>query len=280
MPSRPGSPKQPKTSIRPGKPGASADSSRGRSAKAAKEAKTAKTARASKTPNPAPSPRSPGAHPSGPRLLSPEERRERAKAVIRILRREYPDAKCSLDHKNAFQLLIATILSAQCTDARVNLVTPGLFKKYPTPRDFAEAPLAGIEEDIRSTGFYRNKAKAIQGCCGEIVDRFGGQVPRTMDELFALPGVGRKTANVVLGVAYGEPDGAVVDTHVARVSWKLGLTTQKDPVKIERDLNEAVPRKDWVMLGHLLIYHGRAICKARQPDCDRCPIYQHCEVRA
>ncbi len=226
-----------------------------------------------------PAPRSPGSHPSGPRVLSLDERRERAKAVIRILRREYPDARCSLDHKNAFQLLIATILSAQCTDARVNLVTPELFRKYPGPRDFAEAPLAEIEEDIRSTGFFHNKAKAIQGCCREIVAHHGGKVPQTMPELLALPGIGRKTANVVLGVWFDDPDGVVVDTHVSRVAWKLGLSPAKDPAKIERDLNEAVPRKDWVAIGHLLIAHGRKICKARKPDCDACPIYQHCEVR-
>ncbi len=218
--------------------------------------------------------------PSRPRVLDPSERRARARAVVRILRREYPDARCSLDHQDPFQLLVATILSAQCTDARVNLVTPGLFAKYPTPRDFAEAPLAGIEDDIRSTGFFRNKAKAIQGCCQAIVARHGGQVPRAMEELLALPGIGRKTANVVLGVAFDAPDGVVVDTHVARIAWKLGLSAEKDPVKIERDLNAAVPRREWVMLGHRLIAHGRKICKARKPDCDVCPLYKHCEVRA
>lgn len=216
----------------------------------------------------------------GPRVLALDERKRRAKAVVRVLRREFPDATCSLDHRDAFQLLVATILSAQCTDARVNLVTPGLFRQFPTPRDFAAAPLAEIEEAIRSTGFFRNKAKALQGCARALIERHGGQVPRTMDELRVLPGVGRKTANVVLGDAFGAPDGVVVDTHVGRIARKLGLTTEEDPVKVERDLSACVPRADWVAVGHLLIEHGRATCRARAPKCDGCPLYAECETRA
>jgi endonuclease-3 len=207
-------------------------------------------------------------------------RKKKARKVIRILRREFPDSKCSLDHKSGFQLLVATILSAQCTDARVNMVTPGLFRQFPTLRDFAEAPLAEIEEAVRSTGFYKNKAKAIQGASRAIVEEHGGRLPRTMAEMVKLPGVGRKTANVVLGEAYGTPDGVVVDTHVGRISVKLGLADQKDPDKIERQLNECVPRKDWRDFGHLLIDHGRKTCRARTPLCDACPIYEPCEVRA
>jgi endonuclease-3 len=207
-------------------------------------------------------------------------RKKKARKVIRILRKEFPNTRCTLDHRSGFQLLVATILSAQCTDARVNMVTPGLFKQFPTPRDFAEAPLIEIEEAIRSTGFFKNKAKAIQGASRAIVEQHRGRLPRTMAAMVKLPGVGRKTANVVLGEAYDAPDGVVVDTHVARISWKLGLTDQKNPDKIEQQLNECVPRKDWRDFGHLLIDHGRKTCKARAPLCDSCPIYEPCEVRA
>jgi len=175
---------------------------------------------------------------------------------------------------------VATILSAQCTDARVNMVTPPMFRQFPTPLDFAEAPLPEIEEAIRSTGFFKNKAKAIKGASQAIVAEHGGQVPRTMDEMIRLPGVGRKTANVVLGNAFGKPDGVVVDTHVSRISRKLGLTDQKNASKIEQQLNEIVPRQDWVDFAHLFIDHGRKTCKARTPQCDACSLYRHCEVRA
>jgi endonuclease-3 len=206
-------------------------------------------------------------------------RKKRVRAVLKILRREFPRSRCSLDHRNPFQLLVATILSAQCTDARVNQVTPELFKQFPTPRDYAEAPLAEIEGAIRSTGFYKNKAKALQGAACAIQSEHGGQVPRSIEELVTLPGVGRKTANVVLGNAWNTPDGIVVDTHVARITRKLGLTDQKDPEKIERQLDEITPRKDWVDFAHLFIDHGRKTCRARAPLCDSCPIYAHCEVR-
>lgn len=207
-------------------------------------------------------------------------RKKRAKEVIAVLRAEFPDTKCSLEHRDAWQLLVATILSAQCTDARVNMVTPGLFEQFPTPADFAEAPIGEIEEAIRSTGFYRNKAKSLQGAARALIERHGGEVPNDMKALVKVPGAGRKTANVVLGEVYGNPDGVVVDTHVGRISKKLGLTDQKDPVKAERQLNECVPREDWKDFGHLLIDHGRKTCRARAPKCDACGIYRWCEARA
>jgi endonuclease-3 len=207
-------------------------------------------------------------------------RKQRAKNVIAALRQEFPDTRCSLDHNNAWQLLVATILSAQCTDARVNMVTPDLFKQLPTPRDFAEAPLIEIEEAIRSTGFFRNKAKSIQNAARAVVGQHDGHVPNDMNAMVKLPGVGRKTANVVLGEAYDNPDGVVVDTHVGRISRKVGLTDQKDAVKAERQLNACVPPEDWRDFGHLLIDHGRKTCKARTPRCDECVIYRWCEVRA
>ena len=215
-------------------------------------------------------------------MLDLPARKKRVGAVIRILDREFPEARCSLDHDDAFQLLIATMLSAQCTDARVNMVTPDLFAAYPGPADFVEASQEEIEEAIRSTGFFRQKAKSIRGACTDIVETHGGELPRTMPELIKLAGVGRKTANCVLGVAFDEPDGVVVDTHVGRIAGKLGLTEHgpKEAVKIERDLNECVPRKHWVKFGHQLIEHGRKTCKARTPDCDACPLYKHCETRA
>jgi len=215
-------------------------------------------------------------------MLDLPDRKKRARTVIRILHKEFPDASCSLDHADAFQLLIATVLSAQCTDKRVNLVTPDLFAAYPGPADFAEATQEEIEEAIRSTGFFRQKAKSIRGACTDIVTKHGGELPRTMPELVKLAGVGRKTANCVLGVAFDAPDGVVVDTHVGRIAGKLGLTGHgpKEAVKIERDLNECVPKKNWVVFAHLLIEHGRKTCRARTPLCDTCPLYRLCEVRA
>ena len=211
-------------------------------------------------------------------------RRKKAKEVIGVLREEFPDSRCSLDHGEgtlgAWQLLVATILSAQCTDVRVNLVTPDLFEQFPTPTDFAEAPIEEIEEAIRSTGFYRNKAKSLQGAARTLIEKHGGEVPNDMKAMVKVPGAGRKTANVVLGEIYNNPDGVVVDTHVGRISKKLGLTDQKDPVKIERQLNECIPREDWKDYGHLIIDHGRKTCKARAPKCDACALYRWCEVRA
>lgn len=202
--------------------------------------------------------------------------KRRAAKIYRELEKLYPDARCALDHKNPFQLLVATILSAQCTDVRVNMVTPALFKAYPTPKKMAEAKIEDLEELIRTTGFFRNKAKNIKGAALAIVQDHGGKVPDTMEDLLKLPGVARKTANVVLGNAYGKNEGVVVDTHVARLSHRLGWTKHKDPKKIEQDLMALFPRKNWTMLSHLLIHHGRGPCKARNPDCEGCGIRSLC----
>ena len=200
--------------------------------------------------------------------------------IIDTLAKEYPDAHCELNYRSAFQLLIATILSAQCTDVRVNIVTKDLFKKYKKPQDYLDVPVEVLEEDIRSTGFYRNKAKNIRNACEAIVDQHKGKVPRTMAELRELGGVGRKTANVVLGNMWNTPDGVVVDTHVSRISQKLGLTKGGSAEKIEKDLNKIVPEEHWTMLPHWLIFHGRRVCKARKPACDDCVLYQYCYIRA
>jgi len=200
----------------------------------------------------------------------------RCRTILRRLRAVYPDAHCALHHRNPLQLLVATILSAQCTDARVNIVTPALFKKYRTAADFAAAPPAELEAMIRSTGFFRNKARSIRNCCQGIVDSHGGCVPDTLDELIQLDGIGRKTANVVLGVAYGKAEGIVVDTHVSRLSRRMGLTRQTTPEKIEHALMKVVPREDWIDFSHLLIWHGRKRCMARNPDCIHCEIADVC----
>ncbi len=206
---------------------------------------------------------------------TPPEKRH-ATRVVRALNRVYPDATCALEHADPFQLLVATILSAQCTDQRVNLVTRDLFQRYRTPADFARLPLPKLEKAIQSTGFFRNKAKNIKSCCTELVRRHGGQVPADMDQLVALPGVGRKTANVVLGTAFGKATGIVVDTHVARISQRLGLTSANDPVKIERNLMALVSRRQWINFAHRMIHHGRAICKARKPLCEQCAMQSFC----
>jgi endonuclease III len=203
-------------------------------------------------------------------------RKDQAKRVIRRLKADYPDAVCALENETAFQLLIATILSAQCTDERVNIVTQVLFAKYPTAADLARVPLPKIEQIIKSTGFFRNKAKNIQACSQALVEQYDGEVPRTLDELVALPGVGRKTANVVLGTAYGIPTGVVVDTHVTRLGNRLGLTRHTDAEKIERDLMEVVPKKEWIDFAHRMIWHGRKICIARKPKCPACSMKSFC----
>ncbi len=200
---------------------------------------------------------------------------ERVKQIYPILRKTYPSAGIALHFGNPLELLIATILSAQCTDARVNMVTPGLFKKYKSAEDWVKADLKQIEQDIKSCGFYHNKAVSIQGANRKILDDFGGEVPRTMDELVTLPGVGRKTANCVLGNAYGRP-AIMCDTHVIRLSRRLQLSPNSDPVKLEFDLADIVPKEDWTLFCHLLITHGRAVCKARKPECPACPIAKHC----
>ena len=200
----------------------------------------------------------------------------RTKEIIRLLKREYPDAKCSLNHSNPFELLIATILSAQCTDERVNLVTAYLFRKYRKPEDYLKVSSRELEKDIRTTGFFRNKTRSIQGTARLLTEQYDGQVPNSMDELLELPGVARKTANVVLGNAFGVKAGVVVDTHVTRLSHRLALSQEKQAEKIERDLIELVPKKDWVIFPHLLIYHGRKICRARNPACDQCVVEKLC----
>ena len=203
------------------------------------------------------------------------ETAERIKNIWPILKKSYPRAKIALEFVNPLELLIATILSAQCTDARVNMVTKDLFRKYKSASDWVNADLKEIESDIRSTGFFRNKALNIKGACTKIIEQYGGKVPATMEELLTLPGVGRKTANCVLGDAFGIP-GITCDTHVIRLSRRLGLSENSDPVKLEFDLAEIVPRRNWTAFSHLVITHGRNVCTARKPDCPNCPIAQYC----
>jgi endonuclease-3 len=205
-----------------------------------------------------------------------EAKAARLKKIIAALDRAYPAAHCELNHTDPLQLLIATILSAQCTDKRVNIVTQALFKKYRSAADYANAPLSELEQAIKTTGFFRNKAKNIRACCRKLAERHGGRVPRTMEELTQLDGVGRKTANVVLGNAFGINAGVVVDTHVARLSQRLGLTRQKTPEKIEPELMALVPQKQWALFSHWLIWHGRRRCFARKPDCAQCEIQKLC----
>ena len=200
----------------------------------------------------------------------------RARAIVKRLAREYADAECALVHESPLQLLIATILSAQCTDERVNLVTKELFRRYPDARSIAESPPGELEQVIRSTGFFNNKAKNLRRCCAILVERYGGEVPRTMEQLLELPGVARKTANVVLGTAFGIAAGVVVDTHVMRITRLLRLTRQRDPEKIERDLIRLLPQSDWIDFSHRLIWHGRRICIARRPQCARCVLADLC----
>jgi len=208
--------------------------------------------------------------------MTKESDRKRVREIIKILSKEIPDSAIALRFSSPLELLIATILSAQCTDVKVNQVTADLFKKYRTADHYAKAGLSELEECIRPTGFYRNKAKSLQKCCQELVARFGGGVPKTLEELVTLPGVGRKTANVVLGNAFGVP-GIVVDTHVHRVSRRIGLTRKDDPVKIEFDLMEVVPKEEWTHFSNLLVWHGRRTCVARKPLCEKCPIRRLCD---
>ena len=207
--------------------------------------------------------------------VDPKEASQRVRRIMPILSKAYPDARIALEFVNPLELLIATILSAQCTDVRVNQVTPVLFKKYRSAKAWADADLEQIEQDIRSTGFYRHKAAHILGACRRIVEAYNGQVPGNMDDLLTLPGVGRKTANCVLGDAFGMP-GITCDTHVIRLSRRLGLSGHSDPVKLEFDLQAIVPHKDWTHFSHLIITHGRQVCQARKPNCPQCPIAKHC----
>ena len=209
-------------------------------------------------------------------MAATTDSKRHAAQVVRRLCRAYPDATCSLDFRTPLDLLVATILSAQCTDERVNLVTRELFSKYPTAADYAGASLSELQRDIQSTGFYRNKAKSIKGCCQALLEEYEGKVPGEIEILVKLPGIGRKTANVVLGTAYGTASGVVVDTHVGRVSRRLGLTRQKDAGKVERDLIEQIPKKEWIAVSHRMIQHGRRYCTARRPKCDDCPLGPIC----
>jgi len=211
--------------------------------------------------------------------FTPDVQRRRITQILRGLDKAYPDAECALKHSDSLELLIATILSAQCTDERVNLVTRDLFRKYRTPKDYAVAPSKVLEAEIRSTGFYRNKTRSIQGACRMILDQFDGRVPDTMEKLIQLPGVARKTANVVMGVAYGKAEGIVVDTHVFRVSRRLDLTTAETPEKIELDLMQLIPKQKWIAFSHQMIHHGRKTCKARKPLCHLCTIEKVCRSK-
>ncbi len=204
------------------------------------------------------------------------ERQARVTSILKTLDEMYPNVTCALTHRTPWELLVATILSAQCTDVRVNLVTPGLFAKYPTPRDFAAARQEVLANDIRSTGFFNNKAKSVIGAAKKIVNEFGGKVPQTLEELITVPGAARKTANVVLGTAYNIASGIVVDTHVQRISRRLDLTKQTDPVKVEQDLIKIIPRDRWILFSHQIIHHGRALCIARKPKCADCKLNPVC----
>jgi endonuclease-3 len=206
----------------------------------------------------------------------PDDKKKRTAEIIKRLKKAYPDAHCALNHSNAFELLIATILSAQCTDERVNIVTADLFRKYRGPADYLRVEQAELEKDIHSTGFFRNKSKSIQGACRLLIDEFGGEIPQTMEEILTLPGVARKTGNVVLGNAFGIASGGVVDTHVARLSQRLGLTVNENAEKIEKDLIELVPKRHWILFPHLLISHGRKVCVARKPRCRECVVSDIC----
>jgi endonuclease-3 len=236
---------------------------------ASRQAERASKKAAAKPPKAAKVKRAPGYDPVAP---------ERIQEILRRLDRLYPGVTCALGHKSAWELLVATILSAQCTDVRVNMVTPGLFQKYPTVHDFAALKPEQLEPDIRSTGFFRNKSKSIVGAAKKVVGDFGGQVPAEMDQILTLPGVARKTANVVLGTWFGKAEGVVVDTHVQRIARRLELTANEDPQKIEQDLMRVVPRKKWTLFAHQIIWHGRKLCTARSPKCVDCPLENLCHA--
>jgi len=210
------------------------------------------------------------------RPRSAAERRKRTAAILRRLDKDYPDVTCALNHRNEWELLVATILSAQCTDVRVNMVTPGLFQKYPTVADLAAAPQAELEQEIKTTGFFRNKAKSLTGAARKVLSDFGGKVPGNMDDILSLPGVARKTANVVLGTWFGKATGVVVDTHVQRISRRLDLTKADDPKKIEQDLMKTLPKDRWILFSHQIIHHGRKVCIARKPRCAQCGLDDVC----
>jgi endonuclease-3 len=266
----------------PAKPASSAARKSPTKKQPAKKSPAKKSAQKN-VPKPIPANRTPAAKrateaPSGHGVAKLEIKPERIHSILKILRETYPIAECALVHASPWQLLVATILSAQCTDVRVNLVTPKLFATYPTPESMAKAPIEEIEELIRTTGFYHNKAKSIQGAGRVISEQFSGKVPQTMAELLTVPGAARKTASVVLGVAYGKAEGIVVDTHVFRLARRLGLTRSDTPQKVEQDLMKVIPRDRWIQLSHELIHHGRQICEARKPKCAACPLEQLCRA--
>src|SRR5271165_956872 len=271
-------PRQPSRSGRHDKVAQSPQRTKGRTAKAApilkKVAKVAAPIAASKAAPKKPAGKPAAATRKGYNPLAPE----RVNEILNRLDQRYPGATCALHHNSAWELLVATILSAQCTDARVNMVTPILFDKYPTPEAFAALQPEELEDDIRSTGFFRNKSKSVVGAARKLISEFGGEVPRTMDEILQLPGVARKTANVVLGTWYKIADGVVVDTHVQRISRRLELTKNADPQKIEQDLMRAIPRSKWIVFAHQIILHGRALCIARRPKCADCPLETLCHA--
>ena len=213
---------------------------------------------------------------AGPPPGDQGDAKHHATGIVLLLRRQYPSATCSLDFQTPLELLVATILSAQCTDERVNRVTKDLFGKYRSAADYARVPIANLEKDIQSTGFFRNKAKSIQNCCRLLAEQYDGQVPQNIDQLVELPGIGRKTANVILGTAFGIASGVVVDTHVTRLSRRLGLSPQKDAEKIEKDLMAVIPSNEWIAFSHRMIQHGRKVCAARKPQCDACPLNEIC----
>jgi endonuclease-3 len=217
--------------------------------------------------------------PMASRPKTAAERQARVKKILAALDKMYPQATCALHHSNAWELLVATILSAQCTDKRVNEVTPGLFRKYPTIRDFANANQAEMAQDIRSTGFFNNKSKSVIGAAKKILTDFGGDIPRNIEDLLTVPGAARKTANVVLGTAFGIASGVVVDTHVQRISRRLDLTKETDPVKIEKDLIKTIPKEKWILFSHQIILHGRALCTARNPRCAECALDPLCYAK-
>jgi endonuclease-3 len=238
--------------------------------------RSAATAKAKKKPATTRAAKAVAAKPAAKPAAKKLDSKAAAKKVVRHLAQDYPDVTCALENESAFELLIATILSAQCTDERVNMVTPDLFRRWPTPEKMAAAPIEQLEKVIHSTGFYRNKAKNIKACSHKLADEFDGEVPRDIDQMVTLPGVGRKTANVVLGTCYGMATGVVVDTHVSRITNRLGLTKHTDAVKIEKDLMAIVPQNEWVDFAHRLIHHGRQICMARKPKCDECSMRKFC----
>lgn len=209
-------------------------------------------------------------------MVATADAKRHAAQIVRRLKAAYPDAHCALEFKTPLQLLVATILSAQCTDTRVNIVTKDLFKKYPDAQAFAAAKPAALEKAVQSTGFFRNKAKNIKACCSELVEKYDGHLPEDLESMVRLAGVGRKTANVVLGTAFGKPTGVVVDTHVGRLSQRMGLTRHTDPVKIERDLMDLLPKREWIDFSHRMITHGRRVCTARRPKCDECTLSDVC----